>query len=74
VQIAPSGMMKKRKDGFSIVRTPRSAFLMIGVAEYLFRLMSPIVSFVSWLERFRAKWITVRVKKTRQNKNLELRF
>jgi hypothetical protein len=25
-------------------------------------------------ERFRAKWIPVRVKKTRQNKNLELRF
>jgi hypothetical protein len=26
------------------------------------------------LERFRAKWIPVRVKKTRQNNNLELRF
>ncbi|SEC34138.1 hypothetical protein SAMN05444164_1602 [Bradyrhizobium erythrophlei] len=26
------------------------------------------------LERFRAKWTPVRVKKTRQNKNLELRF
>jgi hypothetical protein len=26
------------------------------------------------LERFRAKWIPVRVKKTRQNKKLELRF
>ena len=26
------------------------------------------------LERFRAKWVPVRVKKTRQNKNLELRF
>ena len=26
------------------------------------------------LERFRAKWIPVRVKKTRQNKNLEFRF
>ena len=26
------------------------------------------------IERFRAKWIPVRVKKTRQNKNLELRF
>jgi hypothetical protein len=26
------------------------------------------------LERFRAKWIPVREKKTRQNKNLELRF
>ena len=26
------------------------------------------------LERFRAKWIPVRVKKTRQNKNLELPF
>jgi hypothetical protein len=25
------------------------------------------------LERFRAKWTPVRVKKTRQNKNLELR-
>jgi hypothetical protein len=25
-------------------------------------------------ERFRAKWTPVRVKKTRQNKNLELRF
>ena len=29
---------------------------------------------VARLERFRAKWIPVRVKKTRQNKNLELRF
>jgi hypothetical protein len=57
-----------------MVLTPRSALLMIGVAADLFRLMSPIVSFVSWLERFRAKWIPVRVKKTRQNKNLELRF
>ena len=27
----------------------------------------------SWVERFRAKWIPVRVKKTRQNKNLEPR-
>jgi hypothetical protein len=26
---------------------------------------------VRFLERFRAKWIPVRVKKTRQNKNLE---
>jgi hypothetical protein len=26
------------------------------------------------LSRFRAKWIPVRVKKTRQNNNLELRF
>jgi hypothetical protein len=26
------------------------------------------------LERFRAKWIPVRVKKTRQNNNLEHRF
>jgi hypothetical protein len=26
------------------------------------------------LERFRAKWIPVRVKKTRQNRNLDLRF
>jgi hypothetical protein len=26
------------------------------------------------LERFRAKWTPVRVKKTRQIKNLELRF
>jgi len=26
------------------------------------------------LERFRAQWVPVRVKKTRQNKNLELRF
>jgi hypothetical protein len=25
-------------------------------------------------ERFQAKWTPVRVKKTRQNKNLELRF
>jgi len=30
--------------------------------------------YYSVLERFRAKWIPVRVKKTRQNKNLELRF
>jgi hypothetical protein len=57
-----------------MILTPRSALLMIGVAADLFRLMSPIVSFVSWLERFRAKWIPVRVEKTRQNKNLELRF
>jgi hypothetical protein len=27
-----------------------------------------------FLECFRAKWVPVRVKKTRQNKNLELRF
>jgi hypothetical protein len=26
------------------------------------------------IERFRAKWIPVRVKRTRQNKSLELRF
>jgi hypothetical protein len=29
---------------------------------------------IELLERFRAKWIPVRVKKTRQNKKLELRF
>jgi hypothetical protein len=35
----------------------------------------PVLSFfwVDALERFRAKWIPVRVKKTRQNKNLEPR-
>ncbi len=27
-----------------------------------------------WRERFRAKWVPVRVKKTRQNKNLEPPF
>jgi hypothetical protein len=31
-------------------------------------------SLISPLKRFRAKWIPVRVKKTRQNKNLELWF
>jgi hypothetical protein len=27
-----------------------------------------------WLERLRAKWVPVRGKKARQDKNLELRF
>jgi hypothetical protein len=31
-------------------------------------------SLLGYLERFRAKWTPVRVKKTRKNKNLELRF
>ncbi|MCA6105736.1 hypothetical protein [Bradyrhizobium cenepequi] len=31
-------------------------------------------AFSDLLERFRAKWVPVRVKKTRQNKKLELRL
>ena len=52
VQIAPSGMMKKRNDGFSIFELlfslVRSALVSVVVTTVLFRLMSPIVSFVSW--------------------------
>jgi hypothetical protein len=53
VQTAPSGMMKKRKDGFSIfslllVFRVCSALVTIFVGAEFFRLMSSIVSFVSW--------------------------
>jgi hypothetical protein len=34
----------------------------------------PAAALLNTPERFRAKWIPVRVKKTRQNKNLEPRF
>jgi hypothetical protein len=40
----------------------------------LIPLAHPVMSLFRDLERFRAKWTPVRVKKTRQNKNLELRF
>ena len=36
--------------------------------------MAPRTMFAAPLERFRAKWAPVRVKKTRQNKNLEPPF
>src|SRR5437588_6415228 len=41
VQIAPSGMMKKRKVGFSIVVSP-DVWLMKGLRDEFFRLMSSI--------------------------------
>jgi hypothetical protein len=51
VQIAPSGMMKKRKDGFSIFVTPLlllcSALVIVGLTGDFFGVMSSIVSFVS---------------------------
>src|SRR4051794_34332214 len=47
VQIAPSGMMKKRKVGFSIVVVPSDVLLMKGLRTEFFRLMSSIVSLVS---------------------------
>src|SRR3954449_7013098 len=46
VQIAPRGMMKKRKVGFSIVVVP-SDVLTKGLRVEFFRLMSSIVSLVS---------------------------
>jgi hypothetical protein len=53
VQIAPSGMMKKRKDGLVISLTPLSALVfdlaMMGLTGQFFRMMSSIVSFVSWV-------------------------
>src|ERR1700694_5144295 len=52
VQIAPSGMMKRRNDGFSIFELlfslVCSALVMVVVTSVFFRPMSPIVSFVSW--------------------------
>jgi hypothetical protein len=51
VQIAPSGMMKKRKDGFSmfsLLSASCSAFVIVGVTAKFFRVMSRIVSIVSW--------------------------
>jgi hypothetical protein len=67
VQIAPSGMMKKRKDGFCIVLTLEhdlvrkpfplfgtmltSALVIVGVTAKLFEVMSSIVSIVSWAIR-----------------------
>jgi hypothetical protein len=51
VQIAPSGMMKKRKGGLVISLTPLSASrfdsVIIGLKSQFFRMMSSIVSFVS---------------------------
>jgi hypothetical protein len=50
VQTAPSGIMKKRKDGFSMFALLFGvgvALLMKGIAAEFFRVMSPIVSFVS---------------------------
>jgi hypothetical protein len=53
VQIAPSGMMKKRKVGFGIF--PHSwlavALVTVDIEGEFFRLMSSIVSFVSWAAR-----------------------
>jgi hypothetical protein len=37
------------------------------------RFVMSVSSVCVWLERFQAKWVPVRVKKTRQIKNLELR-
>src|ERR1700730_16370238 len=53
VQIAPSGMMKKRKDGFVILSHSSSALasavsVIVGIASEFFRVMSSIVSIVSW--------------------------
>jgi hypothetical protein len=62
VQIAPSGMMKKRNDGFVIFLTPVRRWwvtlLIVGITGEFFRLMSSIVSFVSpaappWVRRGR---------------------
>jgi hypothetical protein len=51
VQIAPSGMMKKRKDSLVISLTPLSAsvfaLVTMGLTGQFFRMMSSIVSFVS---------------------------
>ncbi|WP_201449665.1 hypothetical protein [Bradyrhizobium sp. Ai1a-2] len=41
--------------------TKASLIIVVGISE-------------ASLERFGAEWTPVRVKKTRQNKNLELRF
>src|SRR3954452_11092517 len=47
VQIAPSGIIKKRKVGFSIAVVPVGVSLMKGLTAKFFRLMSSIVSLVS---------------------------
>jgi hypothetical protein len=48
VQMAPSGIMKKRKDGFSIFALLFGVVLLImDIGGEFFRVMSPIVSFVS---------------------------
>jgi hypothetical protein len=52
VQIAPSGMMKKRKDGFVILSHSSSALVcavsvIVGIASEFFLVMSSIVSIVS---------------------------
>jgi hypothetical protein len=50
VATAPSGIMKKRKDGFSMFALLFGvgvALLMIGIGREFFRVMSSIVSFVS---------------------------
>jgi hypothetical protein len=48
VATAPSGTMKKRKDGFSMFAFLFGvALVMIGIGGEFFRVMSPIVSFVS---------------------------
>jgi hypothetical protein len=50
VQTAPSGIMKRRKDGFSMFALLFGvgvALLMKGIGAEFFRVMSPIVSFVS---------------------------
>src|ERR1700710_1898125 len=47
VQIAPSGIMKKRKVGFSIAVVPVGVSLIKGLTADFFRLMSSIVSLVS---------------------------
>jgi hypothetical protein len=52
VQTAPSGIMKKRKDGFSMFALLFGvgvALLMMGIGGEFFRVMSWIVSFVSSL-------------------------
>jgi hypothetical protein len=51
VQIAPSGMMKKRNDGLIIFLTPlwrRRLPMIAGIAAKFFRVMLSIVSIVSW--------------------------
>jgi hypothetical protein len=51
VQTAPSGIMKRRKEGFSIfvlLSGVGVAFVSVGVTAEFFRVMSSIVSFVSW--------------------------
>jgi hypothetical protein len=50
VQIAPSGMIRKRNDGFSIGLTPLhlcSALVIVDVTAEFFRVMSSFVSIAS---------------------------